>query len=90
LKIRGWWREPAENSRAALHQREHQRESDHACNEPGDGGRASSRKTDSWAEWIAIASDLDSARAAGCTTAEQTARYLCPWALPVDNIRDRD
>jgi hypothetical protein len=51
---------------------------------PGTGGTSE----DGWTEWLLIAADLDRAQAAGCRTTEETARFLCPWTVVVENIRD--
>ena len=91
-KFRGMMEVFAESPRTSLHQLEHgpeSEETDHPCDEPsaiapGTGGTSE----DGWTEWLLIAADLDRAQAAGCRTTEETARFLCPWTVVVENIRD--
>jgi hypothetical protein len=80
----------AESPRAALHSLSHDADDERPCEEcpPGGGGREGTHW--SWTDPVDTKADLDRARAAGCRTAEEIARWLCPYAVPSDNVRDRD
>lgn len=90
LRHRGILLDVAENPRAALHSLSHDAEDERPCEEcaPGSGGRDGSGW--SWTDPVDAKADLDAARAAGCRTVEEMARWLCPFAVPAENIRDRD
>lgn len=98
-KIRQWLAlfyqlyELAESPRTALHQLEGDRDSGIPSPEP----QARVRSTggdgtgDGRTGWVDIAMDIESARRAGCRTAEEYARHLCPFSgVVVENIRDLD
>ncbi len=82
LKMRHLLHELAENPSRAIHQLERPADNDRPSEEPMARARGGGGPRDGWTEWILIAADLETARAAGCSTPEQIARYLCPWAAP--------